>query len=223
MNIKELISEIEKEGSQSKKEFTGRIIPTKKVIISGAPIPFIKSKAKKLVKEEEIDLSLLGTYYEIDILLGLMIAYSPLSIEEKYKLIDVYLSKADNWADIDIFSSAFKVKDFSLGLKYIKKYLQSTSPYERRFGYIHFLSNYVKKEYVKEIFPLINNDEDYIVQMGIAWLLSVTFIKCKEETLEYLNKAALSPQIIRMFIRKVCDSRRVSDEDKEFVKTLKNH
>lgn len=221
MDIEKLIDEIRSEGNDSKKEFAIRIISTSKTIISGAPMAFIKAKAKELVKVEKIDLSLLGTYYEIDILLGLMIVYSSKTIEEKYKLIDIYLEKADNWADIDILSSAFKTNNYTLGLEYIKEYLNSSNPYKRRFGYIHFLSNFVNKSYINDILSLIKNDDDYIVQMGIAWLLSVMFIKCREETIKYLENKFISPQIIRMFIRKVCDSRRVSDEDKKFVKTLK--
>lgn len=53
MDIEKLIDEIRNEGNDSKKEFTIRIISTSKMVISGAPTPFIKAKAKELVKVEK--------------------------------------------------------------------------------------------------------------------------------------------------------------------------
>ena len=221
MDINLLIDEIKEQGSEFKKAFTKLIIFTSKEVISGAPMMFLKGKAKELIKKELPDLSLLGKYYEIDLILGLMISYSSLSLEEKYRLIDIYLLSADNWADIDTLSSSFKTKNYDLALKYIKKCLISPYPFIRRFGYIHFLSNFVKPLYVKDIFALIKNDEEYYVKMAIAWLLSVAFIKCKEETITYLKNCDLDNATINMFVRKVLDSKRVSLTDKEFIKTLK--
>ena len=52
MDINLLIDEIKEQGSEFKKAFTKRIIFTSKEVISGAPMMFLKGKAKELIKKE---------------------------------------------------------------------------------------------------------------------------------------------------------------------------
>ena len=60
----------------------------------------------------------------------------------------------------------------------------------------------------------------YYNDMAIAWLLSVAFVKNRDETFEYLNYDKLSNFTHNKTISKIRDSFRVSAEDKELVKRL---
>ncbi len=62
---------------------------------------------------------------------------------------------------------------------------------------------------------------DYYIDMAIAWLISVAFIKCREQTLMLLQSESLTPFVQNKSISKICDSYRVTLEDKQLVKSLR--
>ena len=57
--------------------------------------------------------------------------------------------------------------------------------------------------------------------MAIAWLVSVSFVKFKDITIELLKSGKLIKSVQNKSISKICDSFRVDSSDKVFVKTLK--
>ena len=57
--------------------------------------------------------------------------------------------------------------------------------------------------------------------MAIAWLLSVSYIKQKEKTLEYIKNNGLNDFTYNKALQKITESYRVSKEEKEFIKRMK--
>ena len=60
----------------------------------------------------------------------------------------------------------------------------------------------------------------YYVRMAQAWLLAEAWVKFPEETKKAVLAANLDPWVFRKFVQKARESRRVSDEDKEYLKSL---
>ena len=63
--------------------------------------------------------------------------------------------------------------------------------------------------------------DSYYVKMAMAWLLSITYINYKKETIEFLNTGLLDKFTHNKTISKICDSYRVSKKDKEEIKKLR--
>lgn len=105
----------------------------------------------------------------------------------------------------------------------VKKMAESKDQWKIRFGLITLMSYYIEKEYLDEIFEMCSKVEnkEYYVQMGQAWLVSTLFIKFRDETLEYLKDNSLDKWTQNKAIQKIRESFRVSEEDKELVKSLK--
>ena len=61
----------------------------------------------------------------------------------------------------------------------------------------------------------------YYVEMAVAWLLSYCYIKYPENTLKYLKNNNLNDFTFNKTIDKICESFRVSKEEKLKLKKLK--
>ena len=54
--------------------------------------------------------------------------------------------------------------------------------------------------------------------MGVAWTLSMCYVKFPERTEEVLFDGRLETEVLRMTVRKICDSYRADPSDKERLK-----
>lgn len=162
--------------------------------------------------------------YEPIMIEGFLYGYIKMSFNELVPYLNKYLLKVNSWAHVDSFVSNLKIfkKEPVLGFKYAKKLIHSKNNWIKRTGIIILLNYYLHDTYIDKTLELVSKmkSDDYYVKMAIAWLISVSYIKYKEKTLIYLvniedtftyNKA----------ISKIVDSRRVSKEEKDFIKSLK--
>ena len=85
------------------------------------------------------------------------------------------------------------------------------------------LDHYVKEEYVNEIFKVIDNikNEEYYVEMGIAWLVAELYIKFPKQTMKYLINCNLNKFTYYKALQKARESYRVSKEEKEILNKMK--
>ena len=63
--------------------------------------------------------------------------------------------------------------------------------------------------------------EDYYVKMGVAWAISIFYIKQPQLTLSLLQENNLDDFTYNKAIQKIRESFRVSKEDKEMLNGLK--
>ena len=85
------------------------------------------------------------------------------------------------------------------------------------------LDYYVKEEYLDKIFKIIDNitNEEYYVEMGIAWLVAEMYIKFPKQTMNYLKNNKLNKFTFNKSIQKTRESYRVSKEEKEILNKMK--
>jgi 3-methyladenine DNA glycosylase AlkD len=135
------------------------------------------------------------------------------------KYLDIYSSKADNWASCDLLS--FDIKDNEDNyMKLLNEYIKSDKPFVRRIGIVILFKYVGDKTYLKDIFKILNSfydETEYYVNMINAWLVCECFIKHRDETIEFLNDNKLNKFTINKAIQKCRDSFRVSKEDKEML------
>ena len=105
----------------------------------------------------------------------------------------------------------------------IQECLNSEKEFVVRFAIVCILTYYLDYVDTNILFDklVFLQNRSYYIDMAIAWLVSVAFVKCKEQTLKLLKDKKLSAKVQNLSISKICDSHRVSQEEKVLVKTLK--
>jgi 3-methyladenine DNA glycosylase AlkD len=218
MEYQELLKLLFAQRDEKYSEFNKKIVNTQIKII-GVRSPDLGKIIKKL-KKESIDPTLWPwhDYLEVDFLIASMMLSHLNNLESKYTFIGEFLKETDNWAVVDSLSGGFEVSDFSIALKWIKKFSVSKYPFVRRFAYVHALNNFVHKEYLPDIFKVMKPDEHYYVRMGQAWLLTECFLEDSKATEAFLKENPLDDWTINKAISKIHDSFRVDSETKEYLK-----
>lgn len=208
------------------KEFHSGLCPNVDKII-GVRVPQLKQIAKEIAKKDykEFLENAQDEYYEELVLQGLVIGYSKTTIEEIFKYLKSFVPKINSWAVCDTTCSNLKItkKHMREMWEFLEKYINSDREYEIRFALVMYLNYYLSEEYIDEIFEKVNKitNKEYYVQMAVAWLVSFAYIKQKEKTEKYLYKNNLDKFTLNKSIQKICESYRVSDEDKAKLRKIK--
>ncbi len=206
---------------EKNKEFEERIITTKYEIL-GLKTPVIRMIAKDISKTNIDDFLKYSNdkYYEEVMLQGILLSY----IKDETKFIEYlnkFIDKIDCWSICDSCVTSYKIfkkGDFSSYAYYL---LLDSREYHIRVGYVILLNYYVDDEHIDDILTMCTKESSYYyVNMAIAWLLSVCFIKYKEKVLELLKSKKLSIFVHNKTISKIRESNKVSKEDKDNVKLL---
>ena len=207
-------------------EFTAKLIPNiNKNKIIGVRMPDLRKLAKEIKNMDYIDdflLELPHKYHEENLLHGILLS--------KYKNIDILLKELDkflkyvnNWMVCDIISPKLFKKEPDKVYKYIKKWINSKYEYKIRFGVVSLLQFYLDDNYRYEELELVGNikSESYYVKMAIAWFYSFALIKQYDDTIKVFEDKKLDKWIHNKSIQKATESYRVSNERKEYLKSLK--
>ena len=211
-------------GDNKYSEFHKKIIVNENVI--GIKTSELKKIAKEISKENYQDFfkNNNSILYEPIMIEGLVIGYLKLPFEESKIYIENYFKKVNNWAHIDLFVSNLKIlkKTPKEGFCYAKKLIHSKNGLIKRCGVVILLDYYLSDNYIDKVLEIVSKikTDDYYVQMSIAWLFSISYIKYKEKTLVYLVNIK-DEFIYNKTLTKIIESRRIADEEKKFIKSLK--
>lgn len=145
-------------------------------------------------------------------------------IDDKFLFIEDNFYLFHDWWHVDtmmcLLDNSLK---FDYAFNKAQKYIKSNLPYVRRLGYVIFIPRLVKdKKNVDKLLSLLKNDDHYHVVMGEAWLISYLAMCDADKVYNYLKNCDLKYSIVGKAIQKICDSYRISDEDKERFKGLRN-
>lgn len=202
------------------KKFHSKLCPNVDKII-GIPIPKLKKIAKDLAKDNII-YKVDNPYYEEIMIEGLSISYGKIDLKEKLDLIDKFIDKIDNWAICDTIVASLKdiKKDKELVWNYVEKWLDSNYEFRVRFGIVIMLDYFIEDKYLDKVLLKIDKikSDNYYINMAIAWLISICYIKEKERTFMYLNNNNLDNWTYNKAIQKIRESLRVSKNEKEKLK-----
>lgn len=210
------------------KEFHSGLCPGTDNII-GIRVPVLRNYAKELIKQytlEDLLKNIDNEYYEEIMLQGMLIGLDKKQdINVIFNYIKEFVPKIDNWAVCDVFCAGLKItKKYKREMwDFIQEYLESDKEFEIRFAVVMILDYYIDEEYIEknlEIFDSIKNQE-YYVQMAVAWAISVCLIKFYDKTLKYLENCNLDKFTYNKSLQKAIESYRITDEQKDYLRTLK--
>ena len=202
-----------------------KIIWTKNSLNTNMNVLAIKSEIlKSIIKEISkgnyisfLDLNI-NDYYENTIInAGLICKIKDFNIQKKY--LNNYVKKIDNWASCDTLKLNIKNNEDNY-LSLSREYISSKKTFIRRVGVIILFKFIKEKEYLDDVFEIINSlydENEYYVNMAISWLLCECFIKNRDETIKFLSNNKLNKFTNNKMISKCRDSFRISKNDKEFL------
>ncbi len=156
------------------------------------------------------------TYFQVS--MGLL-----KSNEERLQFIEDHFELLRDWWHVDQLTQFVKKPlDYDYAFNKAKEYIYSDLTFARRWGYVLFLAGLQKdRAHTKEILSLMKDDEEYYVQMAQAWLIADLGVYNIEEVKTFLANTSLKYSITGKAVGKLCDSYRISDEDKAYVKSLR--
>ena len=209
------------------RDFNSRLIPNiSKNKIIGVRIPKIREIAKKIINDDYIDLfldELPHKYQEENILHGMILTLKYKDIDMLLEKLDIFLKYVDNWAVVDTISPKLFKKYPDKVYDRIKIWLESDYEYVVRFGVVTLLQFYLDDNFRLEELELIKNiDSNYFyVNMAIAWFYSFALIKQYDSTIKYFEDRVLDKWIHNKSIQKSIESYRISDDRKNYLRSLR--
>lgn len=224
--MEKILDELFANADKKYQEFHSGLCPNIDNII-GVRIPRLREIAKRIAREnpEEFLSNLDDRYYETIMLYGMVIGYMKTDLNIRQKYLDVFVPKIDNWAICDCCTSTYKFtkKHLNEMFEYIQKYLNSDKEFEIRFGVVMLMDYYLTDEYIEKVFQILGNikHEGYYVKMGIAWAISMAFIKYEKQTREFLKSSNLDNFTYNKSLQKIIESNRVQKEIKEEIRKMK--
>ncbi len=134
-----------------------------------------------------------------------------------------FLPYVDNWATCDSMNPKILGENKEKLLPLIEEFLNSTHTYTVRYGIgllmRYFLGDSFRREYA-ELVASIKSDEYYIKMMQ-AWYFATALASNYKDIIPYIENRILDPWTHKKAIQKAVESRRISKETKEYLKTLK--
>jgi len=210
------------------KEFNCKLIPgvdLDKAI--GVRTPELRKLAKEFAKDARIGefLSVLPhEYYEENNLHGFIISEQK-DYDNTIKEIDRFLPIVDNWATCDLLSpKAFKQKKNRTRLvEDIKRWMRSQEPYTIRFGIEMLMSHYLDEDFFPESLSWVSEirNDHYYVKMMVAWYFATALAKQWDATIPYIENMGLEKWTHNKSIQKAIESYRITEEQKQYLRSLK--
>lgn len=210
------------------REFHAKLIPNvpaEKII--GVRTPALRDFAKKVAKMQEVRAFLKDLphfYYEENNLHGALLSliFSN-DIGQFLAEIERFLPYVDNWATCDMLSPKIFKKNLPLVYEKVKGWLKSGKTYTVRFGIVTLLEFFLDDAFKLEMLQLVADVKpgEFYVKMAAAWYFSVALVKQYDAALPYIQNKQLDPWTHNKAIQKALESRRISPETKEYLKSLK--
>lgn len=221
MQYRQLLKELESLSDEKYANFHKGLLKNENIKILGVRVPDLRKIAKKYIDDLDSLLSFPDEYYEVTFLKLTAVSYLEY---DKFKLyVDRCVSLIDNWATCDCFNPRCIEKNREDFLPYIKKYISVDGEFYQRFALTCLLHFYVDGNYDKMIFDMCEkcNREYYYVHMAAAWLIAEMLVRHYEEAVDFLLKNSLDRRTHNKAIQKACESFRLSDERKIYLKGIK--
>ena len=208
------------------RDFTSKLIPgVDKELIIGVRVPEIRRLAKALSADERKKFisELPHKYHEENLLHGAILQLIKNDIGEVISETEKFLPYIDNCAVCDMSQSKLLGKYPDMVFGKACEWAKSEKTYTVRFAIDVLLQFFLDENFKSEVFSLAESivSEEYYINMALAWFWSFALIKRYDEALPIIESKRLPAFVHNKAIQKARESYRISDERKEYLKTLK--
>ena len=209
-------------------DFSAKLVPT----LPRESFIGIRSPNYKLILRELKDLppevtkdflSDLPHQYHEENCLHITLINKTKNYEECLTTLENFLPYINSWAVSDGLNPPALKKNKQFLLPKLEQWIRAEAPFTKRVGMLllmkYFLDDDYKPEYLE--LPASIRSDEYYVNMMTAWLFAEALVKQWETALPFIQIKKLAPWTHNKAIQKACESFRVSDEHKEYLKTLR--
>jgi len=143
--------------------------------------------------------------------------------DECIRLINDFLPYIDNWSTCDSLNPKVFAKNRDKLIHEIYRWISSNEVYTVRFAIGMLMKHYLEDSYETEYMEMVCsvNSSEYYINMMIAWYFATALSKQYDDALQVLKDHKLSPWVHNKAIQKAAESRRISSERKDFLRTLR--
>lgn len=216
--------ELESIAEADYKEFSSALIPGVENLL-GIRIPILRDMAKKLVKEDWKSCmewkNLL--YFEETMLQALVLGYAKAPVEEILEYARGFIPKIDNWSVNDSFCSNFKIarKEPQKVWDFLMTYKDSHDEFETRVVAVMLMDHFLDDAHIDDVLRVLGELEiaGYYTSMGVAWAYATAWAKYPDKTKDYLKEHPIDAETYHKTLRKCLESYRISDEDKDWIRS----
>ena len=206
--------------------FQSRLMPTvDPARVIGVRIPDLRKLSRELAGTEQAAAfvrQLPHDYYEENNLHGFLIA-SLRDYGKTVTALEAFLPHVDNWATCDLLHPrAFDKRPEALPDQ-LFRWLQSDRTYTVRFAMGMLMSLYLDEAFRPGYADWVAGvkSEEYYVNMMAAWYFATALAKRWDDVFPYLTDHRLPVWTHNKAIQKAIESRRISPEQKQILRSLK--
>ena len=211
---------------QEYREFQSKLVPNiSSDTIIGVRTPDMRKIAKEISGTDEAETflhTLPHEYYEENLVHFFLISGIK-DFDTCIEEVERFLPYVDCWPVSDQSSpKAFK-KHHDRLIGYVEKWIASEHIYTSRFGMRMLMNEYLGEDFRDEYLEWIagKQGEDYYLKMMQAWYFATALAKRYDESVVFIEEHRLDPWVHKKAIQKAIESYRVSDEHKEYLKSLR--
>ena len=191
----------------------------------GIKVPVLRQIEKQFRGTEEARAFLSAlphTYYDENLLHSIFLSYIK-NRAELMAALTAFLPFVDNWAVCDTLRPHLFQKDKTGLPEAIRGWIASPAVYTCRFGVDMLMTYYLDEDFSPELLqlPAAVRSDEYYVNMMIAWYYATALAKQWDATFPFLTEGRLSAWVHNKTIQKACESFRITDGQKAFLRTLK--
>ncbi|MBQ6125546.1 MAG: DNA alkylation repair protein [Erysipelotrichaceae bacterium] len=208
------------------REFQAKLVPNiSPETILGVRTPDMRKIARELFESPERNAflnDLPHRYYEENLIHFFVISMIK-DFDECVEAVEAFLPYVDCWPVSDQATPKAFAKNHQKLLPYIRKWIASDHVYTARFGIRMLMNEFLGDDFKDEYPELVANKkgDDYYLKMMIAWYFATALAKKYNETIPFFEQRRLDEWVHRKAIQKAVESYRVSDEHKEYLKSLR--
>ena len=210
-------------GDDNYREFSSSLMPTiDKSRVIGIRIPLLRKYARSLVDFDGFLDSLPHQYFEENNLHAFLIEREK-DFDKCIKMLDAFLPYVDNWATCDSMKPKILKSEPEKLLTHIKTWIASKEVYRVRYAINLLMSFYLDENFDDSFLGLVSDvkSDEYYINMMRAWYFATALFKQYDKTVVYLENRLLDVWTHNKTIQKAVESYRISDEQKQYLKTLR--
>lgn len=207
------------------KEFQTSLMPTVAPdTVIGVRTPHLKAYVKELRNTDITDFlsDLPHTYYEENNLHAFLLCEIK-DFDLCLSLVEKFLPYVDNWATCDSMRPKCFKRNTQKLLPFIDRCLASNHTYTVRYGIGMLMSYFLDEEfdgvYLKKAGAIVS--DEYYINMMLAWYFATALAKQWDGMIHYITEYKLPLWVHNKTIQKAVESYRITDEQKEYLKTFR--
>lgn len=207
------------------KKFSAKIIPNiSEEAIIGVRVPELRKIAKQLSKTNKLNdyLHDLPHKYHEENNIHAFVLQSINDFDKAINYVEEFLPYIDNWATCDSFVPKAFISNKDKLFLHIQKWIKSSHTYTVRYAVCLLMKLYLDDGFSETHLKLVSDivSAEYYINMVRAWYFATALAKQYDSTVLYLENQKLDLWTHNKTIQKACESYRISEITKKYLKTL---